>query len=134
MITCLSLEARLTTIVLNPNLLQMLRMAGAACLLYNNPSWNRFVNRLTIHFVWNYTTTFHLPLLIFLLICYNRDSQTARERALLTRVKTLLFMHYQNQCNSYGDSKRRLFIVQFPAACDISRIRNWIPVLHGMAI
>ena len=35
-----------------------------------------------------------------------------------THVKTLFFMHYQNQCNSYGDSKRRLFIVQFPAACD----------------
>ena len=35
-----------------------------------------------------------------------------------TRVKTLFFMHYQNQCNSYGDSKSRLFIVRFPAARD----------------
>ena len=35
-----------------------------------------------------------------------------------TRVKTLFFMHYQNQCNSYGHSKRRLFIVRFPAAHD----------------
>ena len=34
------------------------------------------------------------------------------------RVKTLFFMHYQNQCNSYGDSKRHLIIVQFPAARD----------------
>ena len=35
-----------------------------------------------------------------------------------TRVKTLFFMHYQNQRNSYEDSKRRLFIVRFPAARD----------------
>ena len=35
-----------------------------------------------------------------------------------TRVKTLFFLHYQNQCNSYEDSKRRLFIVRFPAARD----------------
>ena len=35
-----------------------------------------------------------------------------------TCVKTLFFTHYQNQCNSYGDSKRHLFIVRFPAVRD----------------
>ena len=55
-----------------------------------------------VHYVWNYTTAFNLPLLFFLLIYYNRNSQTTRERVILmvpariqnvkhTRIKTLLF-------------------------------------------
>ena len=73
---------------------------------------------------------FHLPLLIFLLICYilickqhEKEYFSANRLVPATilnvrhmRVKTLFFTHYQNQCNSYGDSKRRLFIVRFPVA------------------
>ena len=35
-----------------------------------------------------------------------------------THGKTLLFTHYQNQCNPYGHSEGHLFNVQFPAARD----------------
>ena len=71
-----------------------------------------------------------LPSLLYLLIYYNRDSQTTRERVILcelngtsnnikyTRVKTLFSTHYQNQCNSYGHSGGRLFNVRFPATRD----------------
>ena len=75
-----------------------------------------------------YTTAFYLPLLFFLLIYYNRDSQTTRESKSLRIewyqqqykmcVKTLFFTHYQNQCNSYGHLEGRLFNVRFHAACD----------------
>ena len=49
----------------------------------------------------------------------NRMIPVTRKSTDFMHVKTLLFTHYQNQCNSYGHSEGFLINVRYPAVCDL---------------